>query len=64
MPLNFRGGAAGAQHSKWKNQNLIELNTDYCNVNESQILDVLFEYKKPDEVEWYQMASNRASSLF
>ena len=38
--------------------------TDYCNVNESQILDVLFEYKKPDEAEWYQMASNRAASLF
>ncbi|MGB2843063.1 MAG: polyprenyl synthetase family protein [Halobacteriota archaeon] len=40
------------------------LNTDYRNVNESQILDVLFEYKKPDEAEWYQMASNRAASLF
>ena len=43
---------------------IMVLNKEYSNVNESQILDVLFEYKKPDEVEWYQMASKRAASLF
>ncbi|MCS4542268.1 MAG: polyprenyl synthetase family protein, partial [Euryarchaeota archaeon] len=40
------------------------LNNDYCNVNESQILDLLFEFKEPDVEEWYSMASKRASSLF
>ena len=40
------------------------LNTEYCNVNESQMLDVLFEHKEPDEAEWYRMASKRAGSLF
>ncbi|MCW4033663.1 MAG: polyprenyl synthetase family protein [Candidatus Bathyarchaeota archaeon] len=33
-------------------------------VNESQVLDLLFEYKKPDIDEWYKMASKRAASLF
>lgn len=37
---------------------------DYLAVNESQILDLDFEYSKPDEKEWYVMASKRASSLF
>lgn len=37
---------------------------DYLAVNESQILDLDFEYRKPDEGEWYVMASKRASSLF
>jgi len=36
----------------------------YRNVNESQILDLLFEYKEPDIEEWYAMASKRAASLF
>jgi geranylgeranyl pyrophosphate synthase len=36
----------------------------YRNVNESQILDLLFEYKKPDVNEWFVMASKRAASLF
>jgi len=36
----------------------------YRNVNESQTLDLLFEYKKPDVDEWYVMASKRAASLF
>jgi geranylgeranyl pyrophosphate synthase len=36
----------------------------YCEVNESQILDLLFEYKEPDVEEWYVMASKRAASLF
>ena len=36
----------------------------YRNVNESQILDLLFEYKEPDVDEWYVMASKRAASLF
>jgi len=36
----------------------------YRNVNESQILDLLFEYKEPNVDEWYVMASKRAASLF
>jgi len=36
----------------------------YRSVNESQILDLLFEYKMPDINEWYVMASKRAASLF
>lgn len=38
--------------------------TGYRNVNESQILDLLFEYKEPDVDEWTIMASRRAASLF
>jgi len=36
----------------------------YHSVNESQILDLLFEYKVPDVNEWCVMASKRAASLF
>jgi geranylgeranyl diphosphate synthase type I len=36
----------------------------YQAVNESQILDLLFEYKIPEVSEWYVMASKRAASLF
>lgn len=37
---------------------------DYIAVNESQILDLDFEYRNPGEDEWYKMASKRAASLF
>jgi len=40
------------------------LNNAFQAVNESQVLDLLFEYKKPDVDEWYIMASKRAVSLF
>jgi geranylgeranyl diphosphate synthase type II len=40
------------------------LNDAFQAVNESQVLDLLFEYKKPDVEEWYVMASKRAASLF
>jgi geranylgeranyl pyrophosphate synthase len=40
------------------------LNDGFQAVNESQILDLLFEYKIPDVDEWYIMASKRAASLF
>ncbi len=40
------------------------LTEDYRNVNESQVLDLLFEHTEPDVEEWYTMASKRASSLF
>jgi geranylgeranyl diphosphate synthase type I len=40
------------------------LSEGYRNVNESQTLDLLFEYKDPDVDEWYVMASKRAASLF
>jgi geranylgeranyl diphosphate synthase type I len=40
------------------------LNDAFQAVNESQALDLLFEYKTPDVNEWYVMASKRAASLF
>lgn len=40
------------------------LNGAFQSVNESQMLDVLFEYTEPGEAEWYRMASKRAASLF
>lgn len=40
------------------------LNDAFQAVNESQVLDLLFEYKTPDVNEWYVMASKRAASLF
>ncbi|MEM3737113.1 MAG: polyprenyl synthetase family protein [Candidatus Bathyarchaeia archaeon] len=40
------------------------LTEDYLAVNESQILDLLFEYKTPTVEEWRVMASKRAASLF
>jgi geranylgeranyl pyrophosphate synthase len=40
------------------------LSSDYRDVNESQILDLLFEYKEPNVDEWSIMTSKRASSLF
>jgi len=36
----------------------------YRRVNESQVLDLLFEYEEPGVDEWYTMASRRAASLF
>lgn len=40
------------------------LTEDYLAVNESQILDLDFEYRRVDEEEWYKMASKRAATLF
>ncbi len=40
------------------------LNTVSQEVNESQTLDLLFEYTNPNVNEWYIMASKRAASLF
>jgi len=40
------------------------LTAEYRAVNESQILDMLFEYKDPDVKEWEVMAGRRAASLF
>jgi geranylgeranyl diphosphate synthase type I len=40
------------------------LATEFRAVNESQILDMLFEYKDPDVKEWAVMAARRAASLF
>lgn len=36
----------------------------YRRVNESQVLDLLFEYREPSLDEWRVMASRRAASLF
>lgn len=38
--------------------------SDFKDINESQILDLLFEYKVPTVDEWTIMASKRAASLF
>jgi geranylgeranyl pyrophosphate synthase len=43
---------------------LLLLSEGYREVNESQILDLLFEYKDVDVNEWRVMASKRAASLF
>ncbi|MDD1753124.1 MAG: polyprenyl synthetase family protein [Methanotrichaceae archaeon] len=40
------------------------LAAEYMNVNESQILDLFFEYREPGVAEWEVMVSKRASSLF
>lgn len=40
------------------------LSSDFRDINESQILDLLFEYKQPSVNEWTVMASKRAASLF
>ncbi|MGC8849440.1 MAG: polyprenyl synthetase family protein, partial [Candidatus Bathyarchaeia archaeon] len=40
------------------------LSKAFQDVNESQMLDSLFEYTWPDPGEWYVMASKRAASLF
>lgn len=40
------------------------VNEAYRAVNESQLLDLRFEQTEPDEDAWYQMAANRAGSLF
>jgi len=46
-------------------RSLLTLSTGYREVNESQILDLLFEYKENVDVdEWRIMASKRAASLF
>ncbi len=43
---------------------LLLLSKGYVEVNESQILDLLFEYKDVNIKEWRIMASKRAASLF
>jgi len=43
---------------------LLLFSRGYREVNESQILDLLFEYKDVDVNEWRIMASRRAASLF
>lgn len=40
------------------------LASEFRAVNESQILDMLFEYKNPGVLEWEVMADRRAASLF
>jgi geranylgeranyl diphosphate synthase type I len=40
------------------------LSTGYREVNESQVLDLLFEFTEPTLKEWEVMASKRAASLF
>ena len=40
------------------------ISSDYRDINESQMLDLLFEYKEPSVDEWQVMAGKRAASLF
>jgi geranylgeranyl pyrophosphate synthase len=40
------------------------ISSDYRDINESQMLDLLFEYKEPSTTEWQVMAGKRAASLF
>jgi geranylgeranyl diphosphate synthase type I len=49
---------------KTVNQILFLLSEGYREVNESQILDLIFEYKDVDVKEWRVMAEKRAASLF
>jgi geranylgeranyl diphosphate synthase type I len=55
-------------HSGFEAEKILEvvdmINTEYQEVNESQILDLMFEYTSPDRIEWEIMASKRAASLF
>ena len=48
-----------------KLEKVIKLIVDgFCEVNESQILDLLFEYTNPNKNEWLMMVDKRAASLF
>lgn len=40
------------------------ISSDFKDINESQMLDLLFEYKEPSIEEWQVMAGKRAASLF
>ena len=40
------------------------VSSEFKDVNESQIIDLLFEYKMPEVEEWEVMAGKRAASLF
>jgi geranylgeranyl pyrophosphate synthase len=40
------------------------VSSEFKDVNESQIIDLLFEYKVPEVEEWEMMAGKRAASLF
>jgi len=55
-------------HSGFEAESILEvvdmITTEYQEVNESQILDLMFEYTSPDMREWEVMASKRAASLF
>jgi geranylgeranyl pyrophosphate synthase len=46
------------------NRTLELMASGFRDVNESQILDLLFEYRSPDTAEWTVMAEKRAASLF
>ncbi len=55
----------GANFPQEKTSKVLQLfENDYRGVNESQVLDLLFEFKSPDVEEWRTMASRRAAVLF
>jgi geranylgeranyl pyrophosphate synthase len=45
-------------------ESILLLSNGYREINESQILDLLFKYKDVDVNEWYIMLSKRAATLF
>ncbi len=55
-------------NSGFDDNRLIEVlglfSSDYKDINESQMLDLLFEYGEPSVEEWSVMAGKRAASLF
>ena len=62
--LAFKSIIKSGFEEKEINQVIDLLNSNFQNVNESQILDCLFEYYKPNVENWYVMASKRAATLF
>ncbi|MEM2925663.1 MAG: polyprenyl synthetase family protein [Methanocellales archaeon] len=55
----------GLNFEKAKIERVVELFANcYAEINESQVLDLLFEYKLPIYEEWAVMARKRAASLF
>lgn len=62
--LAMRSIANSGFHEERVSKMLALLSRGVTEVNESQILDLLFEYKDIDISEWRVMASKRAASLF
>jgi geranylgeranyl pyrophosphate synthase len=55
----------GLNFDKAKIEQVIELFANcFAEINESQVLDLLFEYQQPVYEEWAAMAKKRAASLF
>ena len=62
LALNALGGGGFEAGKQERVRSLLV--EEYRNVNESQCLDLFFEYREPSLDEWRIMASKRAASLF